>query len=39
MHVKALSMRLCTWENQEGFAVDDTISVVVTITADVVVTV
>lgn len=31
MHVKAPGTRLCAWETQEGFVVDNTISVIVTI--------
>lgn len=37
MHVKALSTGLCTWEIQEGFAVDYIISVIIIIIAVVVI--
>lgn len=37
MHIKALSRGLCSWGTQEGFAVDNTISVVIIIMAVVVI--
>lgn len=37
MRIKALSRGLCSWGTQEGFAVDNTISVVIIIMAVVVI--